>query len=107
MSEIVVLVTAGSEDEARKLARSVVEKEIAACVTIIPHVRSLFRWGGQIAEEQECLLLVKTIDEAFESLERAIKSVHSYQVPEIIALPIQYGSREYLTWLKEMCRRHC
>lgn len=106
MSEIVVLVTAGSEDEARSLARSVVEKEIAACVTVIPHVRSVFRWEGQIAEEQEYLLLIKTVDKAFDVLERTIKAVHSYQVPEIIALPIQCGSREYLAWMREMSCGH-
>ena len=101
MAEIVVLITAGSEEEAQRLARAVVGEGVAACVNIIPRVRSVFRWEGQIADEQEHLLVVKTIEEAYERLERTIQTLHSYQVPEIIALPIHRGSSAYLTWIRD------
>lgn len=104
MDEIVVLVTVGSEDEASKISRDLVERRLAACVNIIPGVRSIFQWDGNISEEQEFLLLAKTVKQAFEQLTYAVKANHSYRVPEIIALPIQHGSIEYLNWIRAMTK---
>jgi len=104
MDEIVVLLTVGSEGEATKISRVLVEKELAACVNIITGVRSIFQWEGNVTEEQEFLLLAKTVKQNFEQLTWAVKAIHSYRVPEIIALPIQNGSEEYLTWIREMTR---
>ncbi len=104
MDEIVVLMTAGSEGEAKKISRILVERGLAACVNIIPGVRSIFRWEGNITEEQEFLLLAKTAKQAFDQLTLAVKANHSYRVPEVIALPIQHASEEYLTWIQDMTK---
>jgi periplasmic divalent cation tolerance protein len=104
MDEIVVLVTVGSEGEATKISRILVESGLAACVNIIPGVRSIFRWEGNITEEQEFLLLAKTVKQAFDQLTSAVKANHSYRVPEVIALPIHHGSEEYLTWIRDMTK---
>ncbi len=104
MDEIVVLVTTGSKGEATKISRILVEKGLAACVNIIPGIRSIFQWEGNITEEQEFLLLAKTVEHTFDQLALVVKSNHSYRVPEIIALPIQQGSEEYLTWIRSMTK---
>jgi len=99
---IVVLVTCGSEEEAAKIGRSLVENRLAACTNIVSPIRSIYRWEGRIWDEKEWLLLVKTERDRFEALENEVKSLHSYSVPEIIALPITCGSQAYLAWLAEM-----
>lgn len=99
--EIVVFVTAESESEAKSISYKLVEDGLVACVNIIPTVQSIFQWEGKITEEQECLLILKTTANAFRALEASIKASHSYSVPEIIALPIQLGSSEYLTWIRQ------
>jgi periplasmic divalent cation tolerance protein len=104
MDEIVVLVTVGSEVEATAISGVLVKSGLAACVNIIPGVRSIFQWNGTITEEQEFLLLAKTVKQAFNQLALAVKANHSYRVPEVIALPIQYGSEEYLTWIRGMTK---
>jgi periplasmic divalent cation tolerance protein len=103
MSEaIVVLVTCGSEEEATKIANSLVEERLAACVNMISPVRSIYRWEGKIWDEREWMLIIKTQRQRFEELEGKVKSFHSYSVPEIIALPIVEGASSYLNWLREM-----
>ncbi|MDH5427172.1 MAG: divalent-cation tolerance protein CutA [Nitrospirota bacterium] len=104
MDEIVVLITTGSEAEARSIARVLVEQELVACVNVLPGVRSIFRWEGQVAEEQECLLMAKTVSQAFDRVATAVKSMHSYRLPEVIALPIQQGLPEYLSWVREVIK---
>jgi periplasmic divalent cation tolerance protein len=105
MSEaIVALVTCGSEEEAVKIAHSLVEERLAACVNIISPVRSIYRWEGKIWDEREWILIIKTQKKRFEGLEKKVKSLHSYSVPEIIALPIVEGSASYLKWLEEMTK---
>jgi periplasmic divalent cation tolerance protein len=99
---IVVLVTCGSEEEATKIANSLVEERIAACVSIISPVRSIYRWEGKIWDEKEWVLIIKTQKKRFEDLEKKVKSLHSYSVPEIIGLPIVEGNPAYLKWLEEM-----
>ncbi|NJL82895.1 MAG: divalent-cation tolerance protein CutA [Chloroflexaceae bacterium] len=97
----VVLVTAASEGEAQKMARSLVESRLAACVSYFP-VRSHYRWQGEICEEGEWQLLIKTDLSLFPALEAHVKALHSYEVPELIALPVVAGSESYLGWLGEM-----
>ena len=103
MSEaMVVLVTCGSEEEATKIANSLVEERLAACVNMISPVRSIYRWEGKIWDEKEWMLIIKTKRHRFEELEKKVKSLHSYSVPEIIALPIVEAASSYLNWLREM-----
>ena len=102
---IVVLVTCGSEEEGLKIARALVEDGLAACVNLISPVRSIYRWEGKIFDENEWLLIIKTQRERFGELERKVKSLHSYSVPEIISLPILEGSSSYLDWVKEMTEK--
>lgn len=97
-----VLVTCGSETEALKIANALVEDHLAACVSILSPLRSIYRWEGKIWDEKEWLLMIKTQRKRFSELEKRVKSLHSYSVPEIICLPIVEGASTYLNWLKEM-----
>jgi periplasmic divalent cation tolerance protein len=97
--KILVLTTASSKDEARKIARTLVERLLAACVNIVPQVGSIYRWEGEVEEAEEWLLVVKTSRGAFERVREAILELHSYDVPECICLPIEDGSVEYLSWI--------
>ena len=97
----IVLSTAGSEDEARKIARHLVENRLAACVNLIPRVESIYRWQGEIESATEWLLLIKTTAQRFAAVRDAIDALHSYDVPECIMLPVEDGSASYLQWLGE------
>jgi periplasmic divalent cation tolerance protein len=100
--KIVVLVTCGSAKEARKIARAVVEKRLAACANILTSpVRSVYRWKGRVESAKEFLLIIKTTKARFPKLKTEVTRLHSYDVPEIIALPIQAGSANYLAWISE------
>ncbi len=96
-----VLTTAGSEEEARRIARALVERKLAACVNIILRINSIYRWQGQVEEGEEWLLLIKTTKSAFENVRNAIQELHSYELPECISLSIEDGSAEYLAWIGE------
>ena len=96
-----VLTTAGSQEEARKLANALVERRLAACVNILPKIDSIYRWKEKVEESQEFLLLIKTAEPAVEKLCHAILELHSYEVPECIVLPITAGSESYLKWIDE------
>ena len=96
---IVVLITAGSDEEAHEIADALVGQRKAACVNIVPQISSLFWWEDKIDEEKESLLLVKTRAELFREVVNVVQGIHSYEVPEIIALPLVEGNPEYLTWL--------
>jgi periplasmic divalent cation tolerance protein len=103
MSEsLVVFVTSGSEEEGLKIAHALVEERLAACVNLVSPIRSIYRWEGKVWDEKEWLLIIKTQTARFEDVEKKVKSLHSYSVPEIIALPITKGYSSYLNWLKEM-----
>lgn len=97
--KILVLTTASSKDEARKLGRALVERLLAACVNIVPQMGSIYRWEGEIEEADEWLLIIKTTRTAFERVRDAIKELHSYDVPECICISIEEGSVEYLSWI--------
>ncbi len=99
--EIIVLITAGSGDEAAAIATALVDEHIAACVNIVPAVRSLFFWEGKTQEAQETLMICKSRKPLLEKLINRVKTLHSYSVPEVIALPIVAGSRDYLDWVTE------
>jgi periplasmic divalent cation tolerance protein len=100
-----VLTTAGSEDQARTLAKELVERRLAACVTIVGQACSVYRWKGKIEEEDEKLLLIKTEKRLFDELRIAIRELHSYDVPEVLALSIDAGDSDYLQWLSGCLQR--
>jgi len=99
---IVVFVTCGSEEEALKIANALVEDHLAACANLVSPIRSIYRWEGKIWDEKEWLLIIKTHEKRYVELEKRVKTLHSYAVPEIIGLPIVEGSSSYLHWLAEM-----
>jgi periplasmic divalent cation tolerance protein len=96
---MVVLITAPNENDAEVIAKALLEARLAACVNIIRNIRSLYRWQGKVEDEQEVLMIVKTRKERFGELVKKVRGLHSYTVPEIIALPVTDGLEEYLGWI--------
>ncbi|MDQ3173326.1 MAG: divalent-cation tolerance protein CutA [Acidobacteriota bacterium] len=96
---IAVLMTAANREEALRVAERLVGSQLAACVQILPAMESVYRWKGEIERQAEILLIAKTMRSKFEELEREVRQLHSYETPEIIALPITAGSTPYLEWL--------
>jgi periplasmic divalent cation tolerance protein len=96
-----VLTTAGSRDEARRIAEALVDRRLAACVNVVPGILSIYRWKDKREEADEWLLLIKTTDAAFERVRDAVREMHSYDLPECLYLAIEGGSEEYLNWLAE------
>ena len=103
---VVVLVTASSEAEATKIGNAAVEAGLAACANIVPNLTSLFRWKEKLSKEQEVLIILKSRLDVFQDLEEVIKRHHSFEVPEIIALPIVEGSATYLKWIIDSTVSH-
>jgi periplasmic divalent cation tolerance protein len=97
----IILTTAGSQEEARKLAHALVERRLAACVNIVPRIESVYRWQGKVDAAEEWLLLIKTQAEFFEQVRDAVKELHSYDLPECVMLEVTAGSQEYLDWITE------
>jgi periplasmic divalent cation tolerance protein len=91
--------TAANRDEAGRIADMLVDARLAACVQILPEIQSIYRWRGEVAHEQEVLLLAKTVSGSFDDLVRRVTAIHSYETPEIIALPITAVAEPYLKWL--------
>lgn len=104
MGELVILVTAPTQDEALTIGRRLVEKKLVACATVVPHVTSIFEWEGTVTEEQEWLMVLKSTADAYPAVEAEVKAGHSYDVPEILALPVAQGSRAYLDWLRAVTK---
>ena len=102
MDEIVAFITASNEDEAAKISRALVESRLAGCVNIIRDIRSIYSWQGKIEDEPEVLMIAKTRKPLLDAFMKKVKELHSYTVPEIIALPIIGGSEDYLKWLREV-----
>lgn len=101
---IVVLVTASSKEEANKIAQGLLEEKLAACVNILTGLESRFWWQGKIDSATEVLLVIKTRKTLFNKLAKKVKGLHSYTVPEIIALPIINGNKAYLDWINDCTR---
>ena len=97
----VVLCTAGSEEDASRIAATLVERRLAACVNVVPGIQSTYRWKGAVQTDREWLLLVKTRRDRFEAVRAAIREVHSYELPEIVMLEITGGDASYLAWIDE------
>ena len=95
----IVLSTAGSEDEARKIARHLVGNRLAACVNIVPQIESIYRWQGKVESSREWLLLIKTTANRFPAVRDAVRESHSYELPECIAISIEDGTADYLEWI--------
>lgn len=96
---IVVFMTAANADEARRIANELVERQLAACVQILPEIESIYRWKGEVQRETEILLLAKTTAAQFDDLEKAVREIHSYDTPEIVAVPMSHVSEPYRAWL--------
>jgi len=97
----IVISTAGSRDEADKIAKALVHGRMAACVNIVGPIESVYRWKGEVESAQEWILLIKTTEAMFECVRDAIREHHSYELPECIEVPIDNGSAEYLAWIGE------
>jgi periplasmic divalent cation tolerance protein len=94
------LTTAGSEEQAEQLARALVERRLAACVNVVGATCSTYRWKGEVVQEEEKLLIIKSAERLFEDVRRTIRELHSYEVPELLSLPIGAGDVAYLGWLE-------
>ena len=99
LSPLIILCTCPDRITAERIAETVVSERLAACVNIVPGLTSIYRWEGQVQRDAELLLLIKTRQAIYPLLESRIRALHPYQVPEIIALPIQAGSAAYLNWI--------
>jgi periplasmic divalent cation tolerance protein len=101
MNEILVLSTVDSLESAQAISTALVEKHEAACVSIVSGIHSVYRWQGKVTADKEFLLLIKSSTEKFEAIRSTIRSMHSYETPEVIALPISAGDGKYLDWLRQ------
>jgi periplasmic divalent cation tolerance protein len=105
MTEVLtVLCTCPNSIEAAKLAAGLVESELAACVNILPEIRSIYRWQGDLHNDEEVLMIAKTTRQAYSRVEKWLIEHHPYDVPEILAIPVQAGSSSYLEWVKSECQ---
>jgi periplasmic divalent cation tolerance protein len=99
---IVVFMTTASREEAEKISRGLVEPGLVACVNIVAGVRSIFMWQGMLSTQDEVLLVAKSRRSCFEKIVKTVRELHSYSVPEIIAMPILEGSADYVKWIQEV-----
>jgi periplasmic divalent cation tolerance protein len=97
--KIVVLSTCGSEEEAVRIASKLIDAHLAACVNLIPKIRSFYRWRGKVEDSAEWMLIIKTSRDCFEPLRTVLEAAHSYELPEVLALPVVDGSPNYLAWI--------
>lgn len=99
--KVIIFVTVGNSKDATLLAKSLVEKRLAACVNLLPGITSWYWWEDKVTEDQEVLLMIKTARDQFPAVEKEVLRMHSYAVPEVVALPIVEGSNNYLNWIEE------
>ena len=99
MGALVVLTTVGNEEQANLIAEELIARRHACCVNILPGVRSIYRWQGKICRDSEYLLVIKSVDSEYEALEGAIKELHSYELPEILAFGVKRGEKSFLEWI--------
>ncbi len=102
---LLVFVTASSEKEGEKIGETLVKEGLAACANLVPGVKSIFKWKEELCKEDEVLMLIKSNESLFEELKNRIIDLHSYDVPEVIAIPIAFGSADYLNWMDEVLRK--
>jgi periplasmic divalent cation tolerance protein len=102
--EILILTTTNSKENANKLGKELVKNKLAACVNIIEKVTSIYEWKNELVEDNEFLLIIKSKKDLFKKVEKKIKSIHSYETPEIISFDISDGSKEYLEWINSICK---
>lgn len=100
MRAIVVVTTVGTEDQANTISRELVARRHAACVNIVPGIRSVYRWQGKICQDGEMLLLIKTTEDEYEAVSEAIEELHTYDVPEILAFSVSKGESDFLRWIE-------
>ncbi|MCP4254403.1 MAG: divalent-cation tolerance protein CutA [Candidatus Scalindua sp.] len=98
---IIIYITAGSASEAKKIGHTLVEEKLVACSNIISPIRSIYSWQGKICDDKEALMILKTRKKLFKQIIKRVEEIHSYDVPEIIAMPIIDGSSKYLSWINE------
>jgi periplasmic divalent cation tolerance protein len=101
MAYSLILSTVSTKDEGQHIARALLERRLVACVNIVGPIESIYRWKGEVENSQEFLMMIKTESEKFEAVKEAIRSLHSYEVPEIVQIPIENGLPSYLTWISE------
>ena len=99
----IVLSTAGSEEEGARIAKSLLERKLCACVNLVPKIRSFYRWKGEVQDDAEVLLIMKTTQDKLGALSGHLAQIHSYDVPEVLAIAVDKGSVSYLEWLAESC----
>jgi len=97
---LVILVTAVNQKEARRIGKGMVDAKLAACANIIPGIQSIYRWKGKVVKAQEVLIILKSTRPRYRALEKAIKAMHTYETPEIIALPVKEGLDRYIRWVR-------
>lgn len=100
-NELLVLVTAPSRDDAARIANALVEERLAACVNIVAAIESVYRWEGRVTTDREALLIIKTTAARYQQIEQRVKELHTYETPEVIAIKIDRGSSDYLSWLSD------
>ncbi len=98
---MLVMTTVGSEEQAVVIADALVNKKVAACVNIIPSIRSIYRFKGKVWDDEEYLLIIKSTQNNYREIEKTIIELHNYEIPEILAFPIEKGSRNFLKWIEE------
>jgi len=104
-SALIVLSTASKREEAEKIAKALVEEKLAACVNLIPQMESRYGWKGKIETGSEVLMIIKTLRPQFKKLSKRLHELHSYEVPEILALPVTLGSPAYLSWMEKSLKK--
>jgi periplasmic divalent cation tolerance protein len=106
MQAIVVVTTVGTEEQAFQIARELVKRRQAACVNVMPGVRSVYRWKGKICKDGELLLVIKTLEEEFEGVSATIRELHSYELPEILSFHVTRGEANFLDWIRSSVDKH-
>ncbi len=103
MTAIVVVTTVGNEEQANLIGEELVRRRLACCVNLVPIHRSIYRWQGKICKDSEYLLIIKSLEQEYPRLEAAIRELHEYEVPEILAFPVGRGDERFLRWIAECC----
>ena len=98
-----VLSTVDSEEEGARIAKSLVDRKLCACINLVPRVRSFYQWDGAVQDDAEVLLIMKTTQEKLQALSDNLAEIHSYEVPEVLVIPVDQGRTSYLDWLAESC----